>query len=491
MKEFINKKSWKSVTDNPIINHFSSILYYAILLIISLISIVIFIFTINTSSKYFNKNEILFNISEKYTTPKINDQKPFKNDYNFQLTKSEIKFDTESSSEDEKFGLGDIGDFIGGYFGFLIGIVGVLLTFLAFYIQYKANKDVQKQFRLQQFETQFHKMIDVYLNNKDKFSIIGYKNTKNNPIDLNQISGDTNNEKLYILNDFYANQHINFIEFTTKDHIVFQKFLVELKVIYRVFLEAYKEEQSIDEEDINKNIKEKLFKEAYKLFFNGLNQYCKVNWIDLEEGKDTYKRNFLKKRHIIDDKIFDIESSIIGLYDKILSRIESNKTDSDDSDDKKIIDVTLNYDLKIKVILLLDNLRNIHKINGTKVFENFYHDGIKHKKLWLKLNYTPFKGYLHFLPQYYRNLFSIVKYVVTDNPDLNLTQNEKSKYLRILRSTMSEHEQTLLFYNWLSDTGSEWENHENKFFSDWKMIDNLNSITLIDEDLNFDTIPSN
>lgn len=476
--EFFKKSNWKSVAVNPIINHFSNILYYTILLIITLISIFIFIFTINTSYKYFNKNEILFDISEKYTTTKINNQIASKNESNFQITKSKIKLDNENSFEDEKFGLGDIGDFIGGYFGFLIGIVGVLLTFLAFYIQYKANKDVQKQFRIQQFETQFHKMIDVYLNNKDKFSIIGYKNPKNKPIDLLQIEVDDLNKKLNVINKFYSYQNINFIEFTTKDHIVFQKFLVELKVIYRVFLEAYKEEHSFNEKDLDKSIKAELLKEAYKVFFNGLNQYCKKNNIDLNEIKFNLKS--------LENKYFDIEHSITNLYDKFISRVELYNKNLNDRKTLPIQKNEINLEIKSKAILLLNNLRNIHKKDGTKIFKNFYHDGIKYKNLWLKLNYTPFQGYLHFLPQYYRNLYSIVKYVVTDNADLNLSTKEKSKYLRILRSTMSEHEQSLLFYNWFSGTGAEWENDENKFLSEWKMIDNLNDLTLIDKDFKFE-----
>jgi hypothetical protein len=84
----------------------------------------------------------------------------------------------------ESFQLGDIGDFLGGYFGVLLGFAGIAFTFIAFYVQYIANKEVQKQFRLQQFETQFQKLIDIYLNNKDKFEIIGYKNPDNLEADL-------------------------------------------------------------------------------------------------------------------------------------------------------------------------------------------------------------------------------------------------------------------------------------------------------------------
>lgn len=132
----------------------------------------------------------------------------------------------------------------------------------------------------------------------------------------------------------------------------------------------------------------------------------------------------------------------------------------------------------------LKKIRDKHRKDGSKKFENFY-KGIndKDKTLWVKLNFEPFKGYLHFLPQYYRNLYSIVKYVVNENEDINLSEKQKINYLRILRSTMSEYEQALLFYNWYSEMGNSWEDSDNKFFTEFKMIHNLNKMALIDIDL--------
>ncbi|RYE12103.1 MAG: hypothetical protein EOP45_23460, partial [Sphingobacteriaceae bacterium] len=42
---------------------------------------------------------------------------------------------------------------------------------------------------------------------------------------------------------------------------------------------------------------------------------------------------------------------------------------------------------------------------------------------------------------------------------------EKIKYLRILRAQLSNHEQILLFYNWLSGHGKNWENDNQHFFT--------------------------
>lgn len=259
MKEFIKKwfngENWKLSTAIAIIGLLS-------------------IYTLSISVYYFGKNEILFGISDKYVTTEkdsikeIIDTTNIYSEFNQNEKEKNISKINDSTTiylsnnypikhriekkEEESFELGDIGDFIGGYFGFLIGVIGALLTFLAFYIQYKANKDVQKQFRLQQFETQFHKMIDIYLNNKDKFSIVGYKNTKNKKV---SVSGQNlNNKCTFDVSETTTdseNNEIEFIEYITRDHIVFQKFIVELKVIYRVFLEAFKEKKHFNRRIIN------------------------------------------------------------------------------------------------------------------------------------------------------------------------------------------------------------------------------------------------
>ena len=59
------------------------------------------------------------------------------------------------------------------------------------------------------------------------------------------------------------------------------------------------------------------------------------------------------------------------------------------------------------------------------------------------------------------------------NSDIVIDYDEKMKYLRILRAQLSNHEQMLLFYNWLSEYGSDWENSKHSFFTEYCMIHNL------------------
>lgn len=82
------------------------------------------------------------------------------------------------------------------------------------------------------------------------------------------------------------------------------------------------------------------------------------------------------------------------------------------------------------------------------------------------------KGQSPVLGHYYRHLYQTVKFVANQPLDF-LTYEEKRKYLRVLRAQLSNPEQALLFYNWYADFGKKWENDENKFFTDYRMIHNL------------------
>lgn len=87
-------------------------------------------------------------------------------------------------------------------------------------------------------------------------------------------------------------------------------------------------------------------------------------------------------------------------------------------------------------------------------------------------------GYATQLAHYYRHLFQTVKFVVNQDDKL-LSYEDKRKYLRILRAQLSNPEQTMIFYNWLSGFGRQWENETNKFFTDYRMIHNIYQALLI------------
>ena len=82
---------------------------------------------------------------------------------------------------------------------------------------------------------------------------------------------------------------------------------------------------------------------------------------------------------------------------------------------------------------------------------------------------------------YFRHLFLLVKFVVKRN---DLSYEEKRDYLRIVRASLSTNEQVFLYYNWLAGIGKPWEEvsgNGNKFFTDYRMIHNINPGLLIQE----------
>jgi len=89
----------------------------------------------------------------------------------------------------------------------------------------------------------------------------------------------------------------------------------------------------------------------------------------------------------------------------------------------------------------------------------------------LNFKYKPFSGHASRLGHYFRHLFLLVKSVATS--EVEKDYDKTMKFLKILRAQLSNHEQTLLFYNWLSGYGERWENKEYQFFTKYCMIHNL------------------
>ena len=129
-----------------------------------------------------------------------------------------------------------------------------------------------------------------------------------------------------------------------------------------------------------------------------------------------------------------------------------------------------------------DILRKV-KSNLKLAQKNHSERNIKdYENIELYIKYKPFTGHQSRLAHYYRHLFQTVKFVEKQNETI-ISYESKRDYLRILRSMMSNHEQVLLFLNWKSDFGYNWEEKNirkrrnklgNYFFTDYRMIHNLN-----------------
>jgi hypothetical protein len=94
-----------------------------------------------------------------------------------------------------------------------------------------------------------------------------------------------------------------------------------------------------------------------------------------------------------------------------------------------------------------------------------------------KFDYNPFEGHQSRLGHYFRQLFQLVKYI-DDQPKELLTYFDKYQYIKTLRAQLSTQEQTLLFFNSLSDLGKPWEkevglDENKKLITKYNLIKNI------------------
>lgn len=66
---------------------------------------------------------------------------------------------------------GQIGDTIGGIMGPFIAIAAAGLTFLAFWVQYRANEQLREDITVERFESKFYKMLDIHIQNVEHLQI--------------------------------------------------------------------------------------------------------------------------------------------------------------------------------------------------------------------------------------------------------------------------------------------------------------------------------
>lgn len=83
-------------------------------------------------------------------------------------------------------------------------------------------------------------------------------------------------------------------------------------------------------------------------------------------------------------------------------------------------------------------------------------------------------GYINDLSRYFRQIFQIVKYIDSNE---RITQDQKYEYCKLLRTTLSNKEQELLFNNILSPYGIPWEKGD--YIRKYKIFKNITSYTMI------------
>lgn len=274
---------------------------------------------------------------------------------------------------------GQIGDSIGGLMNPFIAIAAAILTFLAFYMQYEANKKLKGEIQareekdqVDQFERQFYKMLELHKSNVDELEIALFTRRRSKNI-------------------------------IAKGRHTFEYLRTEFEVCYYIVKLHYKKEQYKPSE---------ILTIAYSIFFHGINA------------------------REIDDR------SVLELFEAVKKNHQE------------------------KGLEFIDTILEQYEI----------------PYLRCELSYPLFNGYSSQLAHYYRHLYQTVKFVVNAKV---IEYKSKRNYLRILRAQLSNQEQAMLFYNWCSQFGWQWECPQkypfNKFFTDYRMIHNVYQGLLIPE----------
>jgi hypothetical protein len=276
---------------------------------------------------------------------------------------------------------GPIGDTIGGITAPIVGVICAGLTFLAFYLQYEANKILSQDSNQTSFENKFYEMLRLHKSNVEELSIELNNGTEIRGREVFVYLRKEFNLIFELLNDKIRDPHFYQLAIKTKIEIV------------------------------------------YSIFYYGI-----------EDRESWFHKNDVSKTSII-----------------CLENIKSiNPTNLRDRKNDYLDDVLSQNKLQT----LMGNTRPIN------IFDGYY----------LKLNH------------YYRHLYFMVKIVdkAELNKDVEKDKEAKNDFLRILRAQLSVIEQAMLFYNWYSERGWQWESaSKNKYFTKYRIIHNLHPGLLI------------
>lgn len=337
---------------------------------------------------------------------------------------------------------GQVGDTFGIMNPF-IAIIAAILTFVAFWTQYCANKEMLKKDEKQEVEHQFYEMLRIHKDNVNELKWTNWSIAESSyPYPINDTKSILKDKFLY--NNKYAYQETVgrkvfdchkieyiFIEHSLKQAIQiiekrhpikigfsetdFENYKSIIQLSYRIYMEGL-------------SVLKKAFKNDHNAekFFNK----CENNPQSIANNLDQGNYSFLTGIGNPSEHLFNDIHGYIYLYSYFL----------------------LCYFKK--------NMQQ-YKVNANE---------IDHYLTGLDL----FSGHIYELNHYYRHLYQTVK-IVANFDEKILSYEEKRKFLRMLRAQLTSDEQLLLFYNWISGYGNDWECPKNHFFTKFRMIHNLNN----------------
>lgn len=313
---------------------------------------------------------------------------------------------------------GQVGDVIGGTTGPLIAIAASFLTFIAFWVQYKANKEQRNDISLERFESQFYEMLRLHRENLFDLSCGSYKGRD---------AMDGYCHKLMAIFILVEKLPMNF--FRKEDLFIFEQYC--------------------------------------KANYN--NQYSKMISV-ISFNLFLYGGNFLNS--------FGLKSDERMLYSAIIKEIEAFESYCISYSSKVIYtDETVNDTLTDYVKLYFKESEKSHQsMNNLDGSLKLYVMPIGPKGIpKMLIPDSLLCGYNAKLGVYYRQLFQLVKFVSQRE---GLREDERYRYIKIVRSQLSDYEQILLYYNSLTRIGDKWNqvyntphvDVENKWITNMKLI---------------------
>ena len=321
---------------------------------------------------------------------------------------------------------GEIGDTLGGTMGPFIAIIGAALTFLAFWIQYKANEQQRSDIRNERFETRFLEMVSIHKSNVEelKFSY-RVKNTEKGK-DKFELQTD---ERRKVFKAIYSQYKELYKEL---DWL----FSVEPDKIYN---KSYQSLLEANTEIANRNIKLVNLARidfSYLIVFFGLGMEDKITI-------KTLLTNYYQKDFI--DRVLSF------------SAMKPLKFTSEWASWNKIIELENFYEINWFKHILSERIKE-EKID----FPNYWEmqDRINAQDYRYADDYVKYYGgHQHRLGHYFRHYFQVIQFIDRAN---GLDYQEKYSYAKLLRAQLSNYEQVIFCLNSLSQIGRAWELEDKK-----------------------------
>lgn len=330
---------------------------------------------------------------------------------------------------------GYVGQGISGFILPFIGLIGALLTFAAFYVQYKANQKIQEQFKVQQSSDHFYKMLDLHLKNVDQFNIKSYA-------------------KSYYETGLW--------DVESSKGVLHQAIEPRSKELQEIILGKGQKKITIKPNkqfEIEKNLI--LGKNCFILMLKDLH-YCIEKCVE-------YNNDLITVLRLSNSDILNLAYRIF-FWGTNSNHIYPPNTNS------KSVDI-INDKLHQKRLLIR---RKRGELTSFKYKTHNPQRDNEHE-----FRFVPFSGHSTRLAHYYRHLYQTAKHIhqSSEFKKSEFIGNENIDYrFNTLRAQLSNEEQLLLYYNYLIGFGGKWDKRyddfklgssEFLFLTKYKMIHNI------------------